>query len=155
MNFIQSVKTCLRKYANFKGRATRTEFWWFQLFFLLLMIGSVLLLMFLGYGISNDKFDLAFVVEIFLFVPVLSVTARRLHDIGLSGWWQTPVVLIYLEDLGLFIPNFRTLSVVVNITNAAMSFWFVILLICIWRGNIWTNKYGPDPKSPDLNEVFS
>jgi uncharacterized membrane protein YhaH (DUF805 family) len=77
LNFIQAVQTCLRQYANFRGRAQRPEFWWFMLFALLATLAASLL----G-EIANALVTLA------LLLPGLAVSARRLHDIDRSGWWQ-------------------------------------------------------------------
>jgi uncharacterized membrane protein YhaH (DUF805 family) len=72
----RAVKTCFNKYVEFKGRADRAEFWWFALFqfVVLAIIGMVSTTL---YGIAA----LAFLL------PGLAVGARRLHDIGKSGWW--------------------------------------------------------------------
>ena len=78
MDFQQAVKTCLmKKYADFSGRATRPEFWWFVLAqFLASAIVSVL------------SSTLAGVLALGLLIPGLAAGARRLHDIGKSGWLQ-------------------------------------------------------------------
>lgn len=71
MNFVDSIKTCLGKYVDFNGRASRAEYWWFML--LTLIIGFIPVVNFLG---------------ILLLVPTLSVSWRRMHDIGKGGgWW--------------------------------------------------------------------
>lgn len=79
MDFKQSVIRCLRdKYAEFGGRAGRSEFWWFALFSF--AVGFVLNV--LGLGL------LALLANLALLLPSLGVGARRLHDIGKSGWFQ-------------------------------------------------------------------
>ena len=155
MNFIQSVKTCFQKYANFKGRATRSEFWWFQLFFWLVLFGVIFVLWLSGYDITDEFLDVILIGEIFLFIPVLSVTSRRLHDLGLTGWVQAPVVLTYLENLDIFIDGFSEISLVQNINNVAFFFFALILVICAFPGRVGKNKYGSDPKAPNLDEVFN
>lgn len=77
MNFGQAISTCFSKYATFSGRATRSEFWWFMLFEVL-VLGVLSMVSMTLYGIAA----LAFLL------PVLAVGARRLHDIGRTGWWQ-------------------------------------------------------------------
>lgn len=76
MTFQDSIATCLRKYATFEGRASRSEFWWFMLFFVLaIIIPSI---------ISEIA---ANIIALALLVPNLAVSARRLHDIKKSGWF--------------------------------------------------------------------
>jgi uncharacterized membrane protein YhaH (DUF805 family) len=78
LTFTESIQTCFRKYADFKGRASRSEYWWFFLFDSLVSIPAAALL-----G------DVAFALFILaLLFPTLAVSARRLHDTGRSGWWQ-------------------------------------------------------------------
>ena len=88
MNFGQSISVCLSQYAIFTGRASRPEFWWFFLFQVLVSIAASML------GQSANG-----LVVLGLFLPALAVGARRLHDIGKSGWWQ----LIVLTVVGLFV----------------------------------------------------
>lgn len=88
MNFGQAISTCFSKYATFSGRASRPEFWWFFLFQILISIVASM------FGdIVNGLVSLA------LLLPALAVGARRLHDIGKSGWWQ----LIMLTVIGLLL----------------------------------------------------
>lgn len=77
MTFIGSSNVCFHKYVVFDGRASRSEYWLWTLFALL---ASIIAWVF-GKRISN-------VVCIALFLPSISVAARRLHDIDRSGWWQ-------------------------------------------------------------------
>lgn len=81
MTFQESIKICFSKYAEFSGRADRSEYWWFELFLLLLMVGA---------GLMNET--LSNLVSLAVLLPSLAVGARRLHDIDKSGWWQ----LLYL-----------------------------------------------------------
>jgi uncharacterized membrane protein YhaH (DUF805 family) len=76
MTFQDSIATCLRKYATFDGRASRSEFWWFMLFFLLAIL------------IPSMVSDIAAnIIALALLIPNLAVSARRLHDIQKSGWF--------------------------------------------------------------------
>ncbi len=88
MNFGQAISTCLSKYASFAGRASRSEFWWFFLFQILVSIAAAML----GDIVSG-------LVNLALLLPALAVGTRRLHDIGRSGWWQ----LIALTVIGLLV----------------------------------------------------
>lgn len=84
MTFGESIKTCFSKYAEFSGRADRSEYWWFELFLLLLIVSAAML----GETLSN-------LVSLAILLPSLAVGARRLHDIDKSGWWQ----LLYLVPI--------------------------------------------------------
>lgn len=77
MTFIDAIKTCFSKYADFSGKASRSEFWWWVLF---VFIGSVI------FGVISEKLSLVFSLATLL--PYIAVTARRLHDIDKSGWMQ-------------------------------------------------------------------
>jgi uncharacterized membrane protein YhaH (DUF805 family) len=88
MDFKQSIVTCLKnKYVDFSGRAGRPEFWWFALFCL---VAGLLVQVILGDII-------AMLVNLALLLPSLAVGARRLHDIGKSGWFQ---LLWFIPFLG-------------------------------------------------------
>ena len=84
MDFKQAVIRCLRdNYANFNGRAGRPEFWWFML--ACFIVAFVL-------GLFNMNM-LALLFNLAVLIPSLAVGARRLHDIGKSGWFQLLVLI--------------------------------------------------------------
>ena len=93
MNFQTSIKTCFKKFSDFNGRASRSEFWYFYLFGIIVY--------FVGMLISVQApffFGVLIIFGFVVFVPALAVTARRLHDIGKSGWWQ---ILAYIPYVGI------------------------------------------------------
>lgn len=77
MTFIESIQTCFQKYATFDGTASRSEYWWFFLF-------NVIVNLVLG-EISRP---LSFAYTLIALVPGIAVATRRLHDTDRSGWWQ-------------------------------------------------------------------
>jgi uncharacterized membrane protein YhaH (DUF805 family) len=85
MNFVDAVKTCFTKYADFNGCASRPEFWWWVLFTFV----ATTVLRAVSYELSG-LFSLA------TLLPGIAVTARRLHDTDRSGWlqllWLIPVI---------------------------------------------------------------
>ena len=76
MNLQQSVKTCFSKYVDFSGRASRPEYWWFVLAYIIMAVVS---------GFIN-RYLYVLVILAFL-LPLVAVGVRRLHDVGKSGWW--------------------------------------------------------------------
>lgn len=87
MSPAQAVKTVLKKYAVFSGRARRSEFWWFTLFATIASIVAIEIdIAIFGEGME-DPTPLSTVLSLALLLPWLSVTVRRLHDIGRTGWW--------------------------------------------------------------------
>lgn len=92
MTFSESIQTCFKNYAEFNGRATRSEFWWWVLFVFLLSVG--------GQMISQS---LGSLLSLVTFLPSIAVTTRRLHDIGRSGWWQ---LISFIPIIGLVVMIF-------------------------------------------------
>lgn len=102
MSFGQAIKSFWTNYVNFKGRASRSAFWWMQLFFL----GAIIVLSTLN-NITTNAFTYTVplipllvnaLITIFFMasiIPMFSLTVRRLHDINKSGW-LTLIVLIPL-----------------------------------------------------------
>ena len=119
MDMQKSIKTCFSKYANFNGRASRSEYWWFQLFYLIVAFVAVI---FDSMYIDNSQTmgPLELVTTLALLLPALAVTARRLHDVGRSGWWM----LIFITVIGM-IP---------------LLIWYISV------GTRSKNKYGPPIK---------
>jgi uncharacterized membrane protein YhaH (DUF805 family) len=120
MDFQTAVKTCFSKYADFTGRARRPELWWFVLFNL--VVSGVLNLL------DGDSNILSGIYSLAVLLPSLAVGARRLHDIGRSGWW----LLISL----------------VPIVGVIVLIWWYIQ-----PGEPGTNRFGPPPADPAPRRV--
>lgn len=90
--FQKAVKTCFAKFADFNGRAARPEFWWFFLF----QVGV--------YLVTSMVHGLVYLLAVLaLLVPSLAVGARRMHDIGKSGWF---LLLALIPIVGLILLYF-------------------------------------------------
>ena len=86
MNFGQSIAYCFSNYANFNGRASRSECWWFFLFgFILQFVGTV---WDAATGDTSGSGVMYWIAYAVIFIPSIAVGARRLHDVNKSGWWQ-------------------------------------------------------------------
>jgi uncharacterized membrane protein YhaH (DUF805 family) len=127
MGFGQAVKTCFSKYADFHGRAPRSEYWYFVLALVLLGVAVGLVC-----GLSGSKTAIFIGIGLMAlgaFLPSLAAQVRRLHDTNSSGWW----VLVG------FIPYVGGLIMIV---------WYCI------KGTAGENRFGPDPLNPDTVEAF-
>ena len=123
MDFATSIKTCFSKYAVFKGRASRSELWWFALFlFIAGIVTFIVDVMILGYS-PESYGPVSIIFSIITFLPGLAVGARRLHDINKSGWWQ----LLILTIIG-------------------------IILLIIWFATVGKNKKNPHGKPIKLKK---
>lgn len=76
MTFFESIRVCFTKYAEFNGRASRSEFWWFLLFITLVASALVYL---------SEDIGSIFLIAVLL--PMLAAGARRLRDSGKNVWW--------------------------------------------------------------------
>lgn len=109
---VQATRMVLSKYATFSGRATRSEFWWWVLsVFVVLaisrLIDGALIAPMLGFESFQEEAGqpLSVIISLLILLPNLAVGARRLHDIGKSGWWLLMglipvvgfVVLLYFD----------------------------------------------------------
>jgi uncharacterized membrane protein YhaH (DUF805 family) len=82
MGFTDAIKTRLNKYATFDGRASRSEYWYFVLFYFLLLLAATIV----------DKAIVNFpvfqtILVLALIVPHIAVAVRRLHDSDRAGGW--------------------------------------------------------------------
>jgi uncharacterized membrane protein YhaH (DUF805 family) len=77
-----AVSVCFSKYATFSGRASRSEYWFFTLFYLVvsLLAGFV-------EGMT-EIVGLGYLPLLAMFLPCIAVSCRRMHDTGRSGWFQ-------------------------------------------------------------------
>ncbi|TGV01242.1 DUF805 domain-containing protein [Flavivirga rizhaonensis] len=123
------LKVLINNYATFSGRARRKEFWMFFLFNLIIIFGLSLLLDFISGFFDYDIVPLVLGIYLLgILIPYFGVAVRRLHDSGKSGGY----IFVY------FIPFIG-------------GIWFLILMAT--EGDKGPNQYGPDPKSPNSDEI--
>ena len=126
---------CIKNYANFSGRARRMEYWMFYLISQiigLIIIIPYMITFFSAFDFTAATFSpsgaywfffiLLMLYSLFLFLPSLAVSIRRLHDTGRSGVW------FFIN----FVPFIGTI-------------WFIVLLVL--PGDAGDNRFGPDPKA--------
>ena len=81
MTFGESISTCFRKYFVIQGRASKSEFWWFQLLW-----SASIFIMFIFEGKEQVTYFFYGIIVI-IFIPLFTVGVRRLHDTGKSGFY--------------------------------------------------------------------
>jgi len=116
----------LKKYADFSGRASRSEYWWFMLFTTLVNI--ILMVVDSQLGTFNDAAGMGMLGGLYtllVLLPSIGVQVRRLHDVDRSGWW----LLIYLVPIIGFI---------------------VIMIFACMKGTSGSNRFGLDPLELDV-----
>ena len=89
MTFSESVSTCLKKYFVFEGRASRSEYWWFQLIVSPSYLISTILENEIGYFFLG--------ITLFTLIPAISAGVRRLHDTNRSGFF---LLLSFIPFIG-------------------------------------------------------
>lgn len=119
----------LKQYADFTGRARRTEYWMFVLFNMIFAIAAAVLDNLLGLKFTPE-IPYGFIYLIYglaTFIPGLAVMVRRLHDVDKSGWWF-----------------------LISIIPIIGTIWIIVLLAT--DGTPGTNQYGVNPKE-NFNEI--
>lgn len=121
-------KVVFENYANFKGRARRSEYWMFALAQFIILISIFILGGVLGAIFGNGLAGIGLSYFVFIIyslatlLPTLGVVVRRLHDVGKSGWFY---FIAFVPVIG--------------------GIWLFVLMVT--DGDQGTNEYGPDPKN--------
>ena len=124
MGFSDAVQNVLmNNYANLNGRASRSEYWWFVLFNFIVNIVTFVIDLTLGTMITYDMGYVGLIAFLALLLPTVSVSVRRLHDIGKSGWWILLAIIPIVNFIGIF----------------------VIIVFTIMEGEEQPNQYGNVP----------
>ena len=113
MTPMQAIQSVFGNYANFNGRASRPEYWWFSVF--VAIIQAALFVVFVS--LQEVGAALLGIWSLAIILPALAVTVRRLHDTDRSGWW----FLIQVIPFG----------------------GLVLLVFMVLSGTSGTNRYGP------------
>jgi uncharacterized membrane protein YhaH (DUF805 family) len=116
MNFVEAIQSGFRNYVNFSGRAQRSAFWYWVLF---AVIAAIVAGMLDNMVFGEGEGPIGTIVSLALFLPGLSVSVRRLHDIDRTGWW----VLLAFTVIGII----------------------VLIIFNCTKGTPGPNRFGPDP----------
>jgi len=147
VSFQQAITKGFNKYFVFRGRATRAEFWWWQLFNIVLVIVGSIVDAAAGLQVIGTLIGLA------LLIPSISLATRRLHDINKSGWWQLlwllPVAIGIVIALVSWIANLHDWGFYGTAIAILVVFTLLVVVLLIYwyarQGDDGPNKYGQDP----------
>ena len=116
MTFSEAIQHVFNNYANFDGRARRSEYWYFTLFNIIInSILGALAQRFSAFGILASLYSLA------VLIPGIAVCTRRLHDTNRSGWFQLLVLIPLVGSI-------------------------ILIIWLAQDSQTGTNQYGPSPK---------
>ena len=174
MDPVTAVKTCFKKYIDFKGRARRSEFWWFVLFVFVVSTA----LSYVGL-ITPVVGYISSAVSLAVLIPWLAVLCRRLHDTNRGSWWVVLMAVLIVGYFGSFVSligaNYEQLqsvssgnvdeimeiaqamansvqaspalaTVMVVCVLGVMLLGLVLLIFSLLDSHWQENKYGPSPK---------
>jgi len=122
LNFFQAIGICLKKYFTIKGRASRSEYWFFQLLF----TPAAFYTGFWSDPVSTGMIDppplylISLFLVVILFIPSITSQIRRFHDRDKSGWF---ILINLVPFVG----------------------WIIALLILIDKGTLGKNRFGEYP----------
>jgi len=119
----------LQKYAIFEGRAQRAAYWYFVLLNLIISLAIGIVEVMVGIADAETAYGpVSALYSLFIFLPATALLARRLHDVGRSGWW---ILLMLIPIIGFFV----------------LLFW------TIQDSEPGDNRYGPNPKAAPQPEA--
>jgi uncharacterized membrane protein YhaH (DUF805 family) len=144
-----------KRYADFKGRSRRKEYWMFVL--LVAIVYAVLGALMIGGGLDLSAMSdpsraaqmegpgalfyvgagLLGLFALGSFIPMIAVVVRRLHDRDMSGWWYLGAIVASMIPVVGFLASIA-----------------LLVLFCL-PGTVGPNRFGPDPKDPASTAVFS
>ncbi|OLS42685.1 DUF805 domain-containing protein [Rhodovulum sulfidophilum] len=161
MTFGQALRTCRCKFARFGGRASRAEYWYLVLAFVVAnwVAGT------LDYMFFDGRHPLGVFLAGIAFLPMTSAGWRRLHDVNRRGWWLLlPGIASLIFLVGAFVIrglNAQPMAEIPTVSNSTgwlytvmLGFPLVSLVSTIWlivqlarRSDPQENRFGPVPQS--------
>jgi len=131
MIIVNNFVHCIKNYAVFRGRATRSEYWLFVVASMILSFCAVVAGLVFDIAFETDGFFVniwSSLLQLFLFLPSISVMVRRFHDTGHSGWWFW---LCLIPIVG----------------------WIIVLVSLLSDSNPNANGYGDNPKDNNNTDM--
>ena len=137
----------LKRYADFQGRSTRTEF---VAFYLLIMLANLVTLL---VGIGHEAQQWVYMgLALALLCPMIALSVRRLHDSGRSGWWMLLIAPWVPATIWDYVARPRPWAMPVQLGHP----WWIMLPLALCAlalgalllidDDVDTNRYGPNPR---------
>lgn len=142
--FVDAISICLKKYATFTGRASRSEYWYFILFTVLVGLVSAALDSILYRTEEYEPINA--IASLVILLPTLAVSCRRLHDVNRSGWWIGAFWIAWLVIVLILLvsdPN-RSLAELIYVLFGlgALVYAVIVLIFFCSKGNLKKNQFG-------------
>ena len=144
----------LRQSFTLSGRATRGELisWLILILLVTTVFGAIA-----SFAVSGAELEWTrLAITLIAALPGFALLARRMHDIGLRGWWSLPIVLVAIQNVALDIvariAGWEARGSIEAVTRYLdwvlfPAFGIAYLLLLLAPGTKGTNGYGPDPKA--------
>lgn len=162
VGFKEAVRRGFKGTFDMSGRATRAEYWWYSLFHLLWSLPLMIFGEVESFTLEDTVYSPSLItslVGVLLVGLTLSVFVRRCHDIGLSGWWALPSIVVVVVAFGSHLPGDAGVSVLKLLNNVLFSSFttlydLVTLVFCLIPSKKGANQYGPNPHTGDVPSTF-
>lgn len=175
MGFGTAIASGFNNYANFSGRAPRSEYWWWLLFIFLVNFGTGFAagITDVAVGSKTPVHIVQGVMTLVFLLPNIAMTFRRLHDLNRSGWWYGALLIVVMFLVALAVPIVLRMhenrlsgyppndgiptGVFLILAALGLAEAVLGLLLFIWSllpGTRGQNRFGADPLRRDRAVAF-
>lgn len=140
LGFTEAIGRCLSRYTTFRGRASRSEYWYFYLF---MVLGSLVAGL-LDKALAHNSSRVYMLFALVTFLPNIAVTVRRLHDTDRSGWWLGGWWLAFFMGgaaIGLSAAQRQSEAIVAVFAAAIFVYGIALLVFMCQRGTPGPNRF--------------
>lgn len=150
--FVEAFKVCFSKYVTFSGRASRSEYWYFMLWQLIIGFATGFVDAFF-LGATGDFSPLNSIASLVFFLPTMAASWRRLHDVDRSGWWiggfYLAMIAVVFLGAGLYAGETAMMGdggatmIFAGILGLGVIVYTILMLVFFCtRGTLGPNRFG-------------
>lgn len=145
----------LKRYADFRGRSSRTEL---VGFYAVTMLANVAVVVVDPWAHAEATRWLRFGLAVVLLCPIAALMVRRLHDVGFSGWWLVPMLPIAAKALWELFqrirdPYWMQPDLPIAVALAGFAYLLAIIVLLMWNDQEGANRFGPNPRERIAGEM--